>query len=337
MIYPRRVARAAITVICVQTTSNGLARTQQVIRTEHPVITDDPAGTGLEPAGDGKMWCDDRFRSHLCRAGLTGFEAVMTSLIGECLRALDDRENWYLELTDAGQQPYGVYLKKHHVRTWRSRLRAKLGTLPLVGDFMSRHLTGKTAGRVEAQNVGSLTADGVGVMNLVAYGEKLHTNGLIESFVLTEELENYTELQQFLRRRFAPLESSPTVARDHDLHGLIRRLALTVRRFHSAGYNHRDLYCCHFFVKEPVPGQFDIRLIDLQRVQHRRWFRRRWLVKDLAQLAWSAPRDRIKCTHKMAFIRHYLGVRKLRPADKRLIREVLARLQVMERKLGTEQ
>jgi hypothetical protein len=113
-------------------------------------------------------------------------------------------------------------------------------------------------------------------------------------------------------------------------------LALVVRRFHAAGYNHRDLYCCHCFVKEPARGQFEVRLIDLQRVRRRRLFRRRWVVKDLAQLAWSAPPDQIKCTHKMAFIRHYLGVRKLGAADKRLIREVLAKQQVMQRRLGTE-
>ena len=356
------------------------------------------------------MWWDDRFRPPLCRAGLGSFAAVMASLAGECLRALEDRENWHLGLGGPDEQSYGVYLKKHHVRTWRSRLRAKLGVGP-----------GETAGRIEAQNVGSLTAHGIGVMNLVAYGEKLHSNGLVESFVLTEELEGYTELPQFLRHRFpagicdlgfgiwdlglgevqsstlnsepstlnsqlstlnpqlstlnpqpSTLNSQPstlsraaddrlasnpqipnpksqipnpqipkrlnpsTPRRNHDLHRLICRLADTVRRFHAAGYNHRDLYCCHFFVKEPVRGEFEVRLIDLQRVQHRRRFRRRWLVKDLAQLAWSAPRDQIKCTHKMAFIRQYLGVRKLRPADKRLIREVLAKQQVMERRLGVQ-
>ncbi len=78
----------------------------------------------------------------------------------------------------------------------------------------------------------------------------------------------------------------------------------------------------------------EIRLIDLQRVQRRRWFRRRWIVKDLAQLAWSAPRRCIKSTHKMAFIREYLGVRKLTPAHKRLIRAVLAKQRRMERRLG---
>jgi heptose I phosphotransferase len=309
------------------------------MRTGYPMERSDPAHTSLKPAGDGKMWCEERFRPRLHRAGLTGFEAVMASLAGECLRALEDRENWHLQLSGTDEQPYGVYLKKHHIRTWRSRLRARLGAGP-----------GETPGRVEAENVRALSADGIGVMNLVAYGEKLHRDGLVESFVLTEELADYTELSRFLRRRFPPCRLHGSGPRNHDLDRLIRQLAQTVRQFHAAGYNHRDLYCCHFFIKEPQRGRFEIRLIDLQRVQRRRppirgdlayamprpMGGRRWLVKDLAQLAWSAPRDRIQCTHKMAFIRQYLGVRKLRPADKRLIREVLARQHVMERKLGIE-
>lgn len=91
-----------------------------------------------------------------------------------------------------------------------------------------------------------------------------------------------------------------------------------------------------FFCQGHGAGQREIRLIDLQRVQRRRWFRRRWLVKDLAQLAWSAPGCCIKRTHKMAFIREYLGVEKLRPADKRLIRAVLFKQRLMERRLGND-
>ena len=296
-----------------------------MISSRHTTTEIDPARTGLESVGDGKMWRDFRFGPHLQHAGLTGFEAVMATSNGRCLRALGDRENWHLRLHGAGRPSRGVYLKKHHVRTWRSRLRAKLRIGP-----------GRTAGRVEAQNVKALTADGIDVMGLLAYGEKLHDDGLLESFVLTEELEGYTELHKFLHHRFAEDQSHRPTARDRDLARLIRQVARIVGQFHAAGYNHRDLYCCHFFIREREPGEFEIRLIDLQRVQHRRRFRRRWLVKDLAQLVWSAPRDRIKCTHKLAFMRHYLGVPKLRPADKRLIREVLAKQHVMERRLGIE-
>ncbi|MEP6919410.1 MAG: amino acid permease, partial [Acidobacteriota bacterium] len=46
-----------------------------------------------------------------------------------------------------------------------------------------------------------------------------------------------------------------------------------------------------------------------------------WIIKDLAQLAYSAPRDQISCAQKMRFIKAYLGVLKLRPIDKRFIRD----------------
>jgi heptose I phosphotransferase len=159
---------------------------------------------------------------------------------------------------------------------------------------------------------------------------------LLESFLLTEELGGFIDLRQFLRRRFPPRPLHHIARRDHDLDRLIRQVAQIARRFHNAGYNHRDFYCCHFFVKEERRGEFQIRVIDLQRVQRRRWFRRRWLVKDLAQLAWSLPRDRIQCTHRLAFMRHYFGVEKLRPSHKRLIRGVLLKQQVMERRVGIE-
>jgi heptose I phosphotransferase len=277
----------------------------------------------LKPSGDGRMWLDERFQTPLARAGLDRFGAVMATLEGRCLRALADRENWRLELHGPHDGPRGVFLKKHHVRTWPNRLRAKLGVGP-----------GESAARTEARNVRNLAADGIDVMGLVAYGEHLHDDGLLESFVLTDELRGYVQLDHFLARRFRERELFRTLPADGDLDVLVRRVAEVARRFHAAGYNHRDLYCCHFFVKEPEPGRFEIKLIDLQRVQRRRRFRWRWIVKDLAQLAYSAPRDRIKCTRKMAFMRHYLGVRKLRPRDKRLIRAVLAKQQLMEQKQG---
>ena len=297
--------------------------TQRVIRSEYPLSTPDPAETGLEQAPDGKMWLDGRLRPELEAAGLAGFDAVMTTSEGQCLRVLADRENWRLELRRAREPARGAFLKRHRVRTWRSRLRAKLGVGP-----------GETAGRVEARNIRRLAADGIACMSLVAYGEDLRPDGHIESFVLTDELEGYEPLDAFLRRRFPALDSGRRTSRDGDLDQLIRAVAAAARKFHRAGYNHRDLYCCHFFVREPAKGRFHVRLIDLQRVERRRRFRRRWLVKDLAQLAYSAPRDRITPRHRLAFMRHYLGVGRMRPSDKRLIRAVLAKQRRIERREG---
>jgi hypothetical protein len=62
-------------------------------------------------------------------------------------------------------------------------------------------------------------------------------------------------------------------------------------------------------------------VIDLGRVRaHGPWFARRWIVKDLAQLSFSAKDARL--TERLRFLREYLG-RKLEPGDRRLIRGIL--------------
>ncbi len=227
------------------------------------------------------MWLASGYRPALERAGLATFEQVMAASHGRCMRVVGDRENWYLQAPDAARPAVGMYLKKHRVRTWLTRLGARLG-MPLPA----------SAGRIEAQNVASLAALAIDVPRLVAYGEKFSADGRLESFLLTEELSGYVELQEFVRRRF-PACARRGPARDRDLARLVRQVAGIARRFHRAGYNHRDFYSYHFLTKEPAPGRFDIRLIDLQRMQRRRWFRRRWIVKDLAQLAAHAVVGRL--------------------------------------------
>jgi hypothetical protein len=271
----------------------------------------------LERAGDGRMWLDARDRRALEQAGLAAFDDVMASSRGRCVRVLADRENWYLAPADLPPPCCGMYLKKHRRRTWWTRLWAKLGLAARAG-----------AGCVEARNVRALAAAGIPVMRVVAWGDKLHDDGRFESFLLTEELAGYDELEGFLRRRFAAVETGP----GGELSRLLAQVAGIARQFHAAGHNHRDFNCYHFLVKELSPGEFDVRLIDLQRVQQRRWLRRRWIVKDLAQLASTAPESRIRCREKIAFLRLYLGVSKLRPRDKRLVGSILRKQRAIQRR-----
>lgn len=287
-----------------------------------PALGPDDPPTGLSAHDDEPFWIAHDYREAIRAAGLGRFDAVMQTQEGHCMRALSERENWQLQLTVQGRRRT-LFLKKHHVRSWWPRFRTWLG-LP----------TGISAGREEAMNILKLQSAGIPCMELAAYGERRHQDGLLESFLLTPDLEGFIQLDDFLRTRFGILGTERCEPRDADLLRLTSRVAAVARQFHEAGFNHRDLYCCHFFVRERAAGDFEIRLIDLQRVQYRKRLRRRWLVKDLAQLAYSAPRDRVKCTQKMAFLHQYFGVSKLRPEHKRLVREVLAKQQAMERKLG---
>lgn len=277
-------------------------------------------GGGAPARVDEQMWVDHEYRERLARLGLTSFESVISSNQGRRLRTLPDRENWRLEISDGGTRR-GVYLKRHRERSWGHRLRALLGAGP-----------GRTAGRTEADNVAHLQQSGIGAMRLVGYGQRLRRDGWAESFVLTEELAGFTQLDHFLRQWFVP--AAERQKRDRRLARLLDQVADVAARFHRAGFNHRDFYCCHFFIRETLPSHFAVHLIDLQRVERRRWLRQRWIVKDLAQLAYSAPRERITCTQRMAFVKRYLGIRKLRPSDKRLIRRVLAKQRALVRRHG---
>ena len=75
---------------------------------------------------------------------------------------------------------------------------------------------------------------------------------------------------------------------------LIARVAEVSRKLHGAGVNHRDFYICHFLVRDRdwsqwKPGdELELVLIDLHRAQRRRAVPRRWLVKDLGGLFFSA-------------------------------------------------
>jgi hypothetical protein len=78
-----------------------------------------------------------------------------------------------------------------------------------------------------------------------------------------------------------------------------------------------------------------VHLIDLQRVQ--RWIaplRRRWVVKDLAQLAYSCPPRLIGPAERMRFFKRYLGMARLDAGAKRLARAVLRREAALARKHG---
>lgn len=268
------------------------------------------------------LWMDQRWQPQLRQAGLDNFEAMMNVQQGDLMRALSDRENWRLQLHTPDGTDRTAYLKKHHFRTLGTRVRAKLGVGP-----------SPTPGRVEARNAIRLHRGGIAAMPLIAFGERLHPDGRLESFLLTEELSGYEQLDHFLRGNFPELNRHAT-AHDERLDALVSSVAEVAGKFHRLGYNHRDLYCCHFFIREPVPGQFQVNLIDLQRVEHRTRWRQRWIVKDLAQLAYSAPRERISRTQRLRFMKRYLGVQHLRPEHKRLIRSVLAKQARMERHEG---
>lgn len=266
------------------------------------------------------------FVAQLARHGLADCESLFATEAGTALRRLKTRENWRLDLADGRGGVATLYLKKHRVRSLATRIRAWIGlSAP------------RTPARAEAERTEELAALGVPTMTVAAYAERLRPDGTLVAAFVTEELSGFEQLDLFLPRRFARRD-------EPGLRRLIEQVADVAGRFHRLGFNHRDFYTCHFFVRELGTGNgsqalddspFLVHLIDLQRVQ--RWpalLRRRWLVKDLAQLAYSSPPRLIGPAERMRFFKRYLGLMRLDAGAKRLARAVLRREAALARKHG---
>ena len=225
-------------------------------------------------------------------------------------------------LNDLFELPGGERLDKATLPSWRERLRIELPGVgvcylkryssPPVGVQVRRMLWGglrASTARLEWRQIRRLEAAGIGSVRRVAFGEEMAGLWERRSAVLTAELpgESLEVFAARCRRRVA--------------RGWVGGLAEFVARFHGAGYVHRDLYLCHVFVEE-TRGAPTFRLIDLARMM-KPWFRRRrWVVKDLAALNYSAPAVVATAADRLRFLKAYLGVARLGAGDRRLARQI---------------
>ncbi len=149
----------------------------------------------------------------------------------------------------------------------------------------------ESAGR-EWRMLHDVAAAGIPCPVPAAWGERRGLLGPKESFLITAEIPRAEQADWWVRGRPARRPA------------LIRAVAELARKFHGAGFHHRDLYLCHFFVREGAEG-LDLFLIDLQRARRFGWRRRRWLVKDLAQLHFSIGQAGFAAADWEEFLRCY--------------------------------
>ena len=163
---------------------------------------------------------------------------------------------------------------------------------------------------------------GIGTMTPVALAEEPGRGVGRRSALVTAAIEDAERVEDYLPRRFGGRDPPAEVrARKRRL---IADLAGMARRFHEAGFFHKDFYLGHFLVREAGAG-FDLYLIDLQRAERRERPRSRWYVKDLAQMLYTTPRPPVSRADVLRFYRLYRGVERLGPADRRLAARVLAK------------
>jgi len=131
----------------------------------------------------------------------------------------------------------------------------------------------------------------------------------VESFVVLEALENCETLEHF-KTGWLEYTGSDGIALKH---ALIDEVAGMSRLMHQQGINHRDFYLNHFLINRDIirnwqPGDsIPLHLIDLHRLQQRPTVPRRWLVKDLGSLVFSALDVGLTSADCARYLRVYLG------------------------------
>jgi tRNA A-37 threonylcarbamoyl transferase component Bud32 len=160
-------------------------------------------------------------------------------------------------------------------------------------------------GHREWDSVNMLRRSGFDVPQPVAFGESINFFSCPRSsFIVTREVIG-PSLETFLADGYPEMPGRT----QHEVKlNIVEDLAGMVKRFHSAGYYHKDLYCCHLIVavdEHEESGRWgQPHLIDLERVVRERNPAERWIVKDLAALHFSAPKA-VSSRDRWRFLKYY--------------------------------
>jgi tRNA A-37 threonylcarbamoyl transferase component Bud32 len=245
------------------------------------------------------LWIDPQFVGTLRANQLDGFDALMQTP-GAHRMNKPGLATWRERIELQLETPQGhirCFLKRYTRPPWRAQLARKAQTQPSTAS-------------VEWHWLKSLADLGIRVPTPLACGYRRSAGYETASLLITAEMHG-DALERWLPDHCSALSRS-------EVRQLSSELADTVQRLHGAGLVHRDLYLAHVFVHRQ-PHCWNIGLIDLQRVLHPRWRKRRWIVKDLASLNHSTPAHTASTADRLRWFKKYLGTRRLDAGHRRLI------------------
>ena len=149
-----------------------------------------------------------------------------------------------------------------------------------------------------------LAAAGVAVPAVAAYGWHGHNPARRQSFIVCDALLGCVSLEDVAK---AWAERPPTAKLRRRLLAAVADIA---RRLHAAGVSHRDFYLCHILADAEALARGEARLavIDLHRARTSRRVPRRWQLRDLAALRYSAAGIALSRQDELRFLARYSGL-----------------------------
>ncbi|MDT8397395.1 MAG: lipopolysaccharide core heptose(I) kinase RfaP [Pseudomonadales bacterium] len=212
--------------------------------------------------------------------------ACAQAIEGKVYRALENRRTLRFEFN--GQ---AFFIKMHKGLAWPE----------IVKNLVQLRLPVASA-RNEWLALARLRELGIDAPTVVAYGNRGRLPATVESFLVTEDLGKVESLEDICQSWPA---QPPAFAFKF---ALLQKVAWISQTLHAHGICHRDLYICHFLLRQDSgPGRFTLFLIDLHRALIKNNLGRRWVIKDVGSLYFSALAIGLSSRDRLRFIRWYSG------------------------------
>lgn len=254
---------------------------------------------------------DPAYQKALAKIGIDSFDSVFTFAAGKSLtksNLASYRQRIQLELTDP---PTTLFLKRYDHPPFSVQMKNRLN-----------HKKNISLASIEAQNALSLNNNSINAPKIICYGCQMA--GCVEkrSFLIMEKIPDAASLETSLPSCF---DLPMTSQKRNEKIAFLKSLADFIARFHSAGFCHRDLYLCHIF----YDSKENFHLIDVARAFKPTLFRRRYVIKDITQMYYSSPADKVSRTDRLRFYLYLNKKSKLEPSDKAFIKHLLKKARKM--------
>lgn len=213
-------------------------------------------------------------------AGFDSFEPIYSYHDGEVVKKIRDRSVIRIEIPNPGageNQVKRFYLKKSN--------REYIGIRSIFKPLFPNRICSQ--GRLEFENIRVFRESDLATAAPVAAGQKFIRFLWAESFVITEDFFPFISLEDLLRETPEFFEG-PDGTRKKKI--LIEKMGRLARKMHQSGLNHRDFNSNHILLRYDKKSDTpEIALFDLNRVNRRKFFRFRWVIKSLAELNYTLP------------------------------------------------
>ncbi|MFP6837315.1 MAG: lipopolysaccharide core heptose(I) kinase RfaP [Pseudomonadales bacterium] len=198
--------------------------------------------------------------------------AEVDALTGTVFRHVARRKTFRFELDGRG-----YFAKVHHGVGWGEILKNWIVLKRPVIDASNEYYAAT-----------ALAGADVDTLEVAAFAARGSNPAERRSFLITDELTGVRSLEDYCLNW--PTQPPAAMVK----WGLIAKIAEIARVMHGNGINHCDFYICHLMLRDPelldvrTIGAVRLHLTDLHRARKRRRVPRRWLVKDLGGLYYSA-------------------------------------------------